>query len=78
MIQTIKCIYSCKACGLKKVAVPVPVREQGQDLMVWMNTLMMSLGGDHFKRSPHCKTTSLDEVMIPITGANQVGGPAVN
>ena len=77
MNPTISVLYSCHQCGLKKIAVAVPARTD-EDVVVWVETIMgRRLAGDHAQRSPHCHPDTLDEVMIPMTGTDRVGGAPV-
>lgn len=78
MEATIVCKYSCKVCGLERVAVNVPARRE-EDLVKWMEDVCsVALAKDHCRRRPGCRASTLSEVMIPITGAQKVGGPPVN
>jgi hypothetical protein len=43
-----------------------------------MATVGAALSADHRRRSPRCTPKTLSEVMIPIAGADRIGGPAVN
>lgn len=73
----IQCFYSCHACKLEEIAVNVPVREEGKDLKQWIEEIMMwHFARDHARRSPGCFPRELNDVMIPISGADMVGGPA--
>lgn len=74
---TIDVRYSCHKCGLAKVSVSVSAREPNEDLLGWMNALGVAMSMDHDRRSPDCHPLSFSEVMIPMTGAAQVGGAAV-
>ncbi len=73
----ITCKYSCHLCGLKKIEINVKARE-AEDLMEWMAILGAVLSADHNTRSPHCHPEKLADVMIPIAGANKVGGPMLS
>ena len=35
------------------------------------------VGADHHLRSPECLSDHLQNLKIPITGADRVGGPAI-
>lgn len=76
-VPKIICKYSCHLCGLKSVEVDVPARTT-EDILDWMRMLGERLSADHRARSPRCRTASLADVMIPITGANKVGGPMLS
>jgi hypothetical protein len=73
---TIKVRYSCDLCGLKDIEVEVPMRGN-EDVLQWMDNTIIHLGQDHMQRSPRCFPDKLVRVMIPITGAEKIGGPAV-
>jgi len=75
--MTITVKYSCKLCGLDKVDVVVPARGT-EDVLTWMDTMGRFLGEDHHRRSPYCTPTKLQDVMIPMTGTDRVGGPTKN
>ena len=69
-------LYSCHACGLKRIEVDVLAREN-EDVVAWMDAVGHKLSEDHARKSPHCRPQTLSDVMIPIAGAEKVGGPAV-
>ena len=72
---TVNVLYSCRQCGLRKVSVSVPARSSdAEDVVVWVEATGRLLGQDHMRRSPHCHITELSDVMIPITGADHIGG----
>lgn len=73
----ITCKYSCHLCGLKAIEVAVPARGD-EDVISWMKALGKYLSEDHHAKSPHCRPDTLSNVMIPITGANKVGGPMLS
>jgi hypothetical protein len=59
-------LYSCRECGLKNVAVKVPVRGRNVDISLWFEQIMArDLGHDHSLRSPSCPNRVLAEVKIP-------------
>lgn len=74
---TIGVLYSCRTCGLKDVTVQVRAREDNEEVVAWMEACGKVLGADHFLRNPHCRTESLSDIKIPITGADRVGGAPV-
>jgi len=74
MKQAIQCKYSCFQCGIFREIVTVPARED-EDIKVWMDATALLVSADHDRRSPKCVITKLDELMIPITGADKIGGP---
>lgn len=70
--------YSCHACGIEKAEVPVRYRSSSEEVLDWMlQVLTPALLADHDSRSPHCRPEGLDDVMIPITGAQYIGGPCL-
>ena len=75
--MTIRCLYTCEGCGLSNVACDVPARVE-EDVVVWMEATIRALSRDHARRSPTCHPKSLQEVKIPVTGAEKVGGPSVS
>lgn len=73
----IRVLYSCHACGLEKVAVEVDERGADEDVVHWVEqTLGWALATDHRQRSPGCRAEKVDDVMIPVTGADRIGGAA--
>ena len=70
--------YSCHDCGLEKVPCEVPERVDGSDVVDWVTrTMADAIAHDHRRRSPECMAQRVHEVLIPTTGAQYVGGPAV-
>jgi hypothetical protein len=70
--------YSCHVCGLEKVEASVRYRASEEDLIAWMKEVVTpALCADHDARSPHCHPDGLSDVLIPIDGAEWIGGPAV-
>jgi hypothetical protein len=76
MRQAIQCKYSCRKCGIHRQVVTVPARED-EDVVEWLEKVAApALSADHDRRSPACRITSLDEVMIPVpAGTEKLGGP---
>jgi len=71
--------YSCRLCGLNDVSAEVPARErEAEPVEAWLNAAMLFLASDHRKRSPGCKPASLQDIKIPMTGVEWIGGPVVN
>lgn len=67
--------YTCLMCGLIKVECSIEARQE-EDIVTWTNSkLIVAIAHDHRKRSPYCHATEITEVMIPITGAEKIGGP---
>jgi hypothetical protein len=77
--DTIVCMYSCQACGLKDERVPVRLRYQGEGVAHWVkHAVTPALAADHrAKRRDTCQPLALQEVKIPLDGRDQVGGPVV-
>lgn len=73
--QAIQVKYSCFKCGINRVLVTIPAR-QDEDVVAWMNNVCApALSRDHDRRSPHCRITTLDEVMIPLfEDSEKIGG----
>jgi len=75
---TIECKYSCFQCGVYRQSVIVPARGT-EDVKVWLDQAAYIMSRDHDKRSPGCRITKLDEVMIPMPDAtSKVGGVPTN
>jgi hypothetical protein len=77
--DTIVCMYSCQACGLVDVRVPVRLRYRGEGVSHWVkHAVTPALAADHkAKRQGTCQPMALQEVKIPLTGRERVGGPVV-
>lgn len=69
-------LYSCRDCDLERVPCMVPARGE-EPVLAWMDATIRVLAGDHARRSPACTARKLSDVMIPMTGADRIGGPAV-
>jgi hypothetical protein len=74
---TIGVIYSCEGCGLRNVSLDVPARTEQETVTTWMDATVRRLSADHRRRSPLCRAKALQEVKIPITGTQRIGGPKV-
>lgn len=69
--------YSCSTCGLKDIQVRVIAREN-EEVKEWLNnTVLYYIYPDHLRRSPDCQATSLQDLKIPLTGTDKIGGPIV-
>lgn len=68
--------YSCHACGLVKVSCEVIARTT-EPIGLWMETMGYALQADHHWRSPDCHARTAQDVMIPITSADKIGGEAI-
>ena len=76
--MTIEVMYSCEHCQLLRVKVQVPARCT-EDVVTWLEQVAVrAVAADHLRRSPHCLSTQLSELFVPITGAAKIGGPALN
>lgn len=76
----ISVLYSCILCGLRDITVHVPARmdPDAEDVVRWMeDVVLVAIGNDHHLRSPHCPTRRLQDLKIPITGAEWIGGPPI-
>lgn len=68
--------YSCAHCGLDRVECNVRERTAGEDVVVWVRDILgHALKADHRRRSPLCQSNSAQDVMIPMTGTDYIGGP---
>lgn len=74
--MTTRCKYSCELCGLKRVLIDLPVR-QNESVTDWMDMAVRRVQADHQRRSPGCPARELSEFMIPMSGTDKVGGPVV-
>lgn len=72
----IQCKYSCFKCGVYRQVVTVRARLDTEDVKTWLEQIAAAaLSRDHDHRSPGCRITKLDEVMIPIYQDNpKIGG----
>ena len=75
-MEQIKVKYSCSGCGLDKVDVEVPVREDKEDIVHWVEGLSKYLIQDHEERSPGCTEGTCD-LMIPTDGRHVIGGTLI-
>lgn len=74
MDLTIRCLYSCTACGLVRVPCEVPARRPDEeDVRRWMDQTIRLVAADHQRRSPGCHPETLAELLIPSTG-DRIGG----
>ena len=78
LVEKIVVRYSCRLCGLLKVECLVPVRDPAQDVVRWMEQTGALLSADQRQRSPRCHPKELQDIMIPLTGRDRIGGPSVN
>lgn len=75
--MTILCYYSCHLCGLTKIPVEVPVRGE-EDVITWVTETARLMSRDHDARSPDCHPKELHDLMIPVSGADKIGGPSIS
>lgn len=73
---TIGVRYSCAGCGLREIQLDVPARGN-EAVVVWMDATVRRLSADHRRRSPNCNAQALQEVKIPMTGVDRIGGPSI-
>jgi hypothetical protein len=65
--KMLRCLYSCKDCGVQRAGVDVPERADGQVVTEWVESvLIMAIAADHNARSPKCRPETFSEVMIPV------------
>lgn len=71
----IEILYSCDKCGAKDRKVPVRHRHPAEDVVAWMQGVVVpALGRDHDAKSPGCRITRLTNVKIPLPpGAEGIG-----
>lgn len=74
--MTTTCKYSCGLCGLKRIEIAVPARQE-ESVTDWMDATVRLVAADHRRRSPGCRAKELTELMVPMTGTKKVGGPTV-
>lgn len=77
--MTIRCFYSCEGCGSRDVAVDVPERaSDDMDVREWMEDAVRRILRDHRVRNPFCRAKAMQEIKIPVGGAQRIGGPKVH
>lgn len=69
--------YCCRECGLQKIEVTVPAREN-EDIAAWVDALGHKLAEDHAGRSPDCHIQTLYDIMIPVTAAERAADQRYN
>lgn len=75
-MTTVRVLYSCNTCGLVRVHLDAEARGE-EGVLEWMEQLMMQLARDHRRRSPTCPGESLQDLLIPVTGTDRIGGPVL-
>lgn len=76
-MQQITIYYSCPECDVTRRALRVPTRGDDEPLKVWMEVTSRHMQADHHRQSPNCQPTFFTDIMIPMTGADKVGGAPV-
>lgn len=74
---TTTCKFTCRQCGLYRTEVVVPARGE-EDVKTWMDATRHHIAQAHRERSPQCRSRVMDELLIPMTGTDRVGGPPVH
>lgn len=69
--------YSCAGCGIVRQAVIVQAREEGQDVVDWMERTVWRVHQDHRSRSPQCREAAMSELLIPAADRRIIGGELV-
>lgn len=70
--------YSCVLCGLKNVSLAVPARTSDKvNVKLWLEQTARYIGEDHQMRTPGCPSKSIQDLKIPVDGAEWIGGPTV-
>lgn len=67
-------LYSCHGCCLTAASCDVPMRRKTENVVEWLDRIRPTLGLDHARRSPLCRSMECD-LKIPITGEH-LGRPA--
>ena len=70
----IECRYSCHRCGISKRVISIKPREPGADISGYMKGVVVTtIQKDHMRVSPHCRATSISEVMLHIPSDGGIG-----
>lgn len=71
--------YKC-ACMPAEAIVEVRYRNQGEDMLAYMEIVVGTIGADHRKRSPLCQAQAMEYAKLPAPeNAPFIGGkPIVN
>jgi hypothetical protein len=78
MTPTLFVRYSCPGCGIVDRPVSVPLRGE-EDVIQWLDIVMLAVGDDHKRHSPFCKATHMRDLKIPMpAGTTKVGGPVAH
>jgi hypothetical protein len=74
--MTIRVLYSCHACGVVDASIHVPERGE-ENVIEWMDQTAAIIARDHRSAYPNCRATSIQNLKIPITNVEKIGGPSV-
>lgn len=70
----LKVFYSCVECGLVKVDAEVPERGADDPVVHWVSqTVGLAVKQNHSLRSPRCQAKSMQNLLIPMSGAKRIG-----
>lgn len=70
----IKCLYTCKSCGVLDRPVQMPARGDDESVADWMNKVCApAISRDHENYSPHCTQRTMRNLKIPITDGKKIG-----
>lgn len=58
--------YSCRACGVLRVAADVPARGPTESTKEWVDGSVAVLALHHRLRFPDCKATEFQDLLIPV------------
>lgn len=64
--------YKC-SCIPKEASINVPARDSVEDIMDFMHRVQAALGSDHRRRSPQCRSTTMEYAKIPLV-EDVIGG----
>lgn len=75
----IQCMFTCKFCGLVKAPFTVRWREQGEDVVEWIEKAVRpAMGKAHLALSPMCRAPHAD-LMLPMSeGSAGIGMRTIN
>lgn len=67
-------MFTCKGCGLVDHKFQVPARESADhDVVAWMKKVEAWVSDEHTRVSPKCTANKLDNLKIPMEGADFIG-----
>lgn len=64
MPDTLNVPFKCR-CMDAEGSVDVRYRQEGEDVADWMAVLQLAIGEDHRRRSPWCRSTTMEYAKIP-------------